>query len=203
MGKAGEVLNLEVGEIEEFLELIRQHSISTYIHCVRVAALTNSVCRYLGYPEEQIKEIVYGALIHDIGKIKIPLGILEKADTLSLAEFEIIKLHPLKGYELVQGRFSPVVENAILYHHERDDGSGYPHRLSREHIPQEARIIAVCDIYEALTSKRCYKDSFSHEKAMGILWDQVRKGQIYDKAAEAVGCCYASSYLLSVTKKIL
>lgn len=139
----------------------------TYQHSIRAAAYAISCGRALGLPQEKIRHLYHGMLVHDIGKIKISLDILYKKGPLTETEKEEIQRHPENGYSIIS-EYNPSqdVQDVVLYHHEQWDGSGYPTRLYREDIPFLARIAAIADAYEAMTSDRPYKKGISHEAAI-------------------------------------
>jgi HD-GYP domain-containing protein (c-di-GMP phosphodiesterase class II) len=116
-------------------------------------------------------EIIKAGVLHDIGKIKIPLKLLNKKEKLSKEEFEIIKLHPLLGYDIVKNvdSISENVKLAVLMHHEKENGSGYPNGLKGQDIPLYAKICAIADIYDALTTNRAYKKKITPTHAFKIL----------------------------------
>jgi response regulator RpfG family c-di-GMP phosphodiesterase len=126
---------------------------------------------------EYINDIYNSAILHDIGKVGIPDAILLKPGKLTPEEFEIIKTHATLGGDALRAieaqipgqTFLTLSKEIAYYHHEKWDGSGYPKGLRGEHIPLSARIIALADVYDALTSKRTYKEAFSHEKALNII----------------------------------
>ena len=134
----------------------------TYMHSVAVCALMVSLARELGLPDEACREAGLAGLLHDLGKAAMPLDILNKPGKLTLEEFDLMKQHPLRGHELlVEGRgVGPMVLDVCLSHHERMDGTGYPHALPPERISQLARMGAVCDVYDAVTSDRPYKSAW-------------------------------------------
>ena len=108
-----------------------------------------------------------GALLHDVGKLMIPAEVLNKPGKLSPEQWALIKSHPTAGVELLADidfpwDVRPIVES----HHERWDGKGYPHKLAGESIPLTARVLCIADVYDALTSKRSYKQAFTHDEAM-------------------------------------
>ncbi|WP_318566151.1 HD-GYP domain-containing protein [Peribacillus simplex] len=127
--------------------------------------------------------IVHSSILHDIGKAEIPEGILYKPGPLSPDERKIIEMHPLMGSDILN-KISreinndvisslEVAENISLHHHEKWDGTGYPHRLKgQEKIPLEARIVAIVDVLDALSSRRPYKDSWSVERALSFINEQ-------------------------------
>ena len=139
-------------------------------HSDRVKIYCRTIARQMGLPTKEIKELERAASLHDIGKIAIPDAILSKPGPLTPPEFAQVQLHPEKSVDLI--RLIPNPEDtltAIRHHHERVDGKGYPDGLTGDNIPFEARILAVADAYDALTSERPYRTAFSHEEALQIL----------------------------------
>lgn len=135
----------------------------TYKHCLRVAMLAAGVCAEIALSDEQTKEVVVAGLLHDIGKSNIDHDIIIKPGKLTETEFEEIKRHPLIGYNILKvgGHFSPNVLAGVLFHQEKYDGSGYPTGISGTKIPLVARILSVCDVFDALTSNRPYRKPWS------------------------------------------
>ncbi len=139
-------------------------------HLIRVNEYAYDMAMELGFSEKEATELRYSAQMHDVGKLHIPPEILRKPGQLTPEEWEITKKHPLYAVKILGG--SPRLESArqiALCHHERWDGSGYPRGLSGEQIPLSARIVSLCDIYDALRSARPYKPSFDHETAYKII----------------------------------
>jgi HD-GYP domain-containing protein (c-di-GMP phosphodiesterase class II) len=115
-----------------------------------------------------------GALLHDVGKVSVPLTILNKCGKLDDDEWAVMTRHPVYGVELLEGiEFPWDVRPMVRHHHERWDGSGYPDRIAGEEIPLEARILTIADIYDALTTTRSYRAAFTHQRAMEILASEV------------------------------
>ncbi len=131
----------------------------TYMHSVAVCALMVSVGRQLKLSDEQISDAGFAGLVHDIGKALVPMDVLNKPGRLSDDEFEQVKSHPRKGWQLLKdsGVSHPVALDVCLHHHERMDGAGYPDKLAGDQISLMARMGAVCDVYDAITSNRPYK----------------------------------------------
>lgn len=131
----------------------------TYLHSVAVCTLMVALGRTLGLPPGQLRELGLAGLLHDMGKARVPLSVLNKPGRLTDAEWQQMKLHPEWGHEMLSagGGCSPVMLEVCLHHHEKVDGSGYPGRLAGEAIPLHARLGAVCDVYDAITSSRPYK----------------------------------------------
>lgn len=131
----------------------------TFMHSVAVCALMIALARQLGLDEKQTREAGMAGLLHDLGKAMIPLEVLNKPGKLTDAEFDLVKTHPEEGYKLLlEGKdVSEVVKDVCLHHHEKVDGSGYPKRLNGETMSLFAKMGAVCDVYDAITSNRPYK----------------------------------------------
>lgn len=149
---------------EAFLNLARLKTKDdyTYMHSVAVCALMIALGKQLGLTGADLKEAGLAGLLHDVGKMMIPEEILNKPGKLTDEEFEIIKAHPLKGWELLNGSpdITATALDVCLHHHERVDGKGYPDKLSGDKLSLFARMGAVCDVYDALTSNRCYKNGW-------------------------------------------
>ena len=156
---------------------LRDHD--TEKHTTRVTEHLVSLARYMGVPEDEIVNYRRGALLHDVGKMAVPDSILRKAGPLSDQEWEIMRQHPIYAYEVLSQieYFKPALD-IPLYHHEKWDGSGYPHGLKEEQIPIAARIFSIVDVYDALTSDRPYRTAWSKEKALRYIHEQ--SGQYFD-----------------------
>jgi HD-GYP domain-containing protein (c-di-GMP phosphodiesterase class II) len=134
-------------------------------HSARVAEYAVRLAKRMGYDEEQLHNLRYVALLHDLGKIGVPDAILNKPGRLSDIEYEIIKSHPTVGGDILKNVGTiPGLEDAARHHHERYDGSGYPDGLKGEEIPEVARIVGIADAYDAMNSKRVYRKALSMEK---------------------------------------
>jgi len=148
-------------------------------HQQRVAKLACAIARDMGLSKEQIEGIRVTGLLHDIGKIAVPIEILTKPSRLSVFEFNIIKTHPEIGYEIVKGiEFPWPVAQALFQHHERLNGSGYPMGLAGEKIILEAKILGVADVVEAMSSHRPYRPALGTAKALGEILQ--KKSTLYD-----------------------
>jgi putative nucleotidyltransferase with HDIG domain len=155
-------------------------------HQRRVADLAAAIARGMGLPEDKVEGIHFGALIHDLGKIRVPAEILAKPTRLSRLEFELIKEHPQAGYEIVKNIDFPWPVAAMVHqHHERLDGSGYPQGLKGDAIALEARILAVADVVEAMASHRPYRPGLGIEAALKEIAD--KRGTAF--CADAVDAC--------------
>ncbi len=146
--------------IFDMLHNIEDYDDSTYSHSLNVALISNAIGHWLGYSEKDIEELTFAGLLHDIGKLMVPEEILKKPDKLTDEEFQLVKLHPIMGYDLVKNEdIDPRIKEAILKHHEKCDGTGYPSMLKGDNINEFAKIIAIADVYDAMTSKRVYRDA--------------------------------------------
>lgn len=155
LAKAGEYRDTETGN-----------------HVLRMAKYSRLIAEGLGLDNEHCHLIEMAAPMHDIGKIGIPDHILLKPGRLSADEYEVMKKHPSIGYEILQDSSSKFIRlgaKIALGHHEKFDGSGYPQALKGDEIPLEARIVAIADVFDALTSVRPYKDAWTNENAMEFL----------------------------------
>lgn len=144
----------------------------TGMHIKRVSNYCALIAKKVGLPDDKCEEILNTSPMHDIGKIGIPDIILLKPGSLTPDEWKIMKTHAYIGYTILNGIKSDIMNTAatIAYtHHEKWNGEGYPRGLKKEEIPLEGRICAIADVFDALTSKRVYKDAFSVEKAVDIL----------------------------------
>lgn len=131
----------------------------TFMHSVAVCALMIALARQLGLDEQQTREAGMAGLLHDLGKAMIPLEVLNKPGKLTDAEFDLVKTHPEEGYKLLLGGngISDTTKDVCLHHHEKVDGSGYPKGLDSQTMSLFAKMGAVCDVYDAVTSNRPYK----------------------------------------------
>jgi putative nucleotidyltransferase with HDIG domain len=131
----------------------------TYMHSVAVSAMMVAFANELGMAEEGVRDAGTAGLLHDLGKSVIPDAILNKPGSLTPEEFAIVKTHSAKGAEILRNTLGikPSVVDAVFHHHEKIDGSGYPHGLAGDEISQLARMTTICDVYDAITSNRPYK----------------------------------------------
>jgi HD-GYP domain-containing protein (c-di-GMP phosphodiesterase class II) len=140
----------------------------TYLHSVAVCALMIALGKQLGLSEQDIKDAGMAGLLHDVGKMMIPDEVLNKPGKLTDKEFEIIKNHPKRGWDVLSASpgANAIALDVVLHHHERVDGTGYPEKISGEALSLFARMGAVCDVYDALTSNRCYKAGWEPSEAL-------------------------------------
>ncbi|RAX40892.1 HD family phosphohydrolase [Rhizobium tropici] len=143
----------------------------TLFHSLAVSALVIAFGRGLGLSEDTVGLLGFGGLLHDIGKMALPTKLLEASGPLDTAELMLIRTHPELGHEILRQikNIPKVVLDICLYHHERFDGSGYPYGLVGAEIPEAARIAAICDVYDALTTTRPYKTAWSPYEAIDAM----------------------------------
>ena len=150
----------------------------TGMHVIRMSRLSARLAKEIGLSEQECQLILQASPMHDVGKIGIPDDILLKPGKLDDKEWKTMKMHPEIGAKILSGSRSELMqmaESIALSHQERWDGSGYPYGLKGEEIPLAGRIVAVADVFDALTSKRYYKDAFSVEESMKIIEDSSGK----------------------------
>ncbi|MCR4762301.1 MAG: response regulator [Lachnospiraceae bacterium] len=143
-------------------------------HSGRVAAYSREIAMRYGYEENRLSDIYMIGLLHDVGKIGVPDAVINKPARLSTEEFEVIKNHPVMGARILKNiREMPKLAIGARWHHERYGGGGYPDGLVGEDIPEEARIVAVADAYDAMSSRRSYRDILPQEKVR----EEIEKGR--------------------------
>jgi HD-GYP domain-containing protein (c-di-GMP phosphodiesterase class II) len=154
---------------------IRNHDKYTYSHSVNVCVIAILIGIVMGYDRNSLEILGIGAMLHDIGKIRITTQILNKAQQLEPCEYDMMKKHTLEGYELLKEsiHISFLPAHVALQHHEREDGSGYPKGLIGKDIHQFAKIVAVADVFDAMTSDRVYKQAAPAYLAYQEMVDQV------------------------------
>ena len=146
-------------------------------HCERLSNYSELLGRRIGLPEEQIIALRRGGIVHDIGKVAVPDAILLSTRKLTPEEWKSIRQHPAVGESICKPlRSLQSVLPIIRHHHEKLDGSGYPDGLKADQIPLTARIMSIVDIYDALTTKRTYRDALSTERALEIMRQEIQKG---------------------------
>lgn len=158
------------GTLRAFTRLVEFRDPYTAGHMDRVAEISSLIATRLGLDSDRIQGLHLAALVHDIGKVAVPSGILNKPGSLSDAEFSIIKAHPLVGAEIFQTLETDwPITRIIQEHHERLDGSGYPHGLYEDEILQESKILAVADMIDAIMTNRPYRPTLGEDNAMKVL----------------------------------
>ena len=162
---------------------------ATLVHSRNVLKLSKMLGKAVGLNSAQMKDLHMGALFHDVGKVFIPKKILHNTDKLTDEEFKIMKTHSKLGYKYMKDNSNLSDESLkiILEHHERPDGKGYPDNKTDDKLSILSKIVSVCDVYDALVSKRSYKKAFSIEKAIEILNDA--KGSQLDENLVDLLCC--------------
>ena len=162
---SGEILASlkHVDNISMNINSLAAYDSSTYMHSLNVAMYAGTFGLLYGMEYERVSKLIAAALLHDIGKTKIPEDILNKPGRLSEEEFAEIKKHPQYGYDMLKDMvsISPLVRVPILEHHENYDGSGYPKGLTDKDTHIFSKIIHICDVYDAMLSRRCYKDAIN------------------------------------------
>ncbi|ASP34058.1 HD-GYP domain-containing protein [Labrenzia sp. VG12] len=175
---AAEVLSaLELDGMSSWVDAVQAHHSPTYCHSLMVAGLAGAFAGHLGWSKADCLEAVAGGLLHDIGKMRIPLTILDKADKLTEDERKIIAKHPQFGRDILKPRLEVPfdIKKMAIQHHEYLDGSGYPDGLKGDRISPKVRLMTICDIFTALTETRAYKDGLPVRAALGTMKEMGRK----------------------------
>lgn len=167
----------EISSSNDIMNTMRKiivDDIYTYRHSINVAIYSAMIAKWLKFSEEDMVEVALGGLLHDIGKSKISMSIINKPASLSINEFNEIKLHTDFGRDILKNdsKVSKKIVDAVHHHHESLDGKGYPNGLSGDEIGLYARIVAIADTYDALLSDRVYRKKVSPYKALDILKDE-------------------------------
>ena len=146
-------------QVFDMLQCIRAYDDSTYIHSVNVALICNIMGKWMGFNEADIQTLTVCGVLHDIGKLMMPSDIIKKAGKLTQGEFVTIQTHPYIGYGLLKDKkIDERIKKAVLQHHEKCDGTGYPSGLKREQIDDFAKIVTIADVYDAMTADRVYRE---------------------------------------------
>lgn len=163
--------------VEAFLRTLEAKDLKLRRHSERVAKFAGHIAAQLQMTEEELHQLHFGALLHDIGNIGIPDTILLKPGGLTQMEYDEMKLHPIIGQQIVKPlENSAALRPLIRSHHEKLDGSGYPDGLAGDEIIRAVRILSVVDVYDSLRSERAYREAFSHEAALDILRQEAERG---------------------------
>jgi HD-GYP domain-containing protein (c-di-GMP phosphodiesterase class II) len=177
--RAGELVSAEEAflgaRVRALMVRLAEKDEYTEEHTRRVALRAVQVGEELGLTPNRLRTLATGGLLHDIGKLSVPDAILKKPGSLDESEFAVIRRHPEWGHRLLGelGGFSDAVRRLVLDHHERLDGKGYPHGRYGEELDLETRILAVCDVYDALLSVRVYRPAWTHDRAMALLREET------------------------------
>ena len=158
-------MTIDNNKLSNLLKELYRFSPMTYEHSLNVSNLAVSFAQEIGLIDSDIEKLRIAGLLHDIGKLKIPENILNKPSKFTVEEYEIMKMHSRYGVDLLteNGFSNDEILNLILCHHERIDGQGYPNGLKDESIPQLAKIITICDSFDAMSSLRNYSDKHDME----------------------------------------
>lgn len=179
-------LNKEVSTLMEVAKQVEEKDRYTHMHSDRIANYAVKIAKKINVTKTQLENVNTASILHDIGKIHITKEILNKPDRLTEEEFAIVKKHPLDGAEMLKGTVYEELYSIVAQHHERLDGSGYPFGLTGDEILLEARIIAVCDTFDAMTEDRVYRKALNAQFA----FDEIRglAGKHFDQnVVEAFG----------------
>jgi HD-GYP domain-containing protein (c-di-GMP phosphodiesterase class II) len=170
---------LTVEEHFELLKLLRKDDEYTYVHSLNVGVVSSIIGKLLGMSKEEIFLLGETGILHDIGKLAIPLSVLKKEGQLNDEEWELIRNHPVEGVQILKkmGENRTKVILGTLMHHERLDGSGYPYGVQEDDIPFHTQIISVADTYDAITAVRPYKGEKSPIVAVKVLMEETGKGK--------------------------
>lgn len=172
---ASEILSEETNtyQLMDILSNMHYFDDSTYAHSLNVAMLANILGRWLHLDEEELKMLTVAGMLHDVGKLLMPLEIIKKPGKLTDEEFKIMKQHPYKGYQLlISQKVDKRIAEAALLHHEKCDGTGYPMGLKSEGINAFAKILTIVDVYEAMTANRVYRNGLCPFEVIRIYEDE-------------------------------
>lgn len=162
---------VSIGDVNKSLYDVQTFDNYTYIHSIDTGIMAIFLGISMKLNESELKELSIGAILHDIGKTKIDKDIITKPGKLTTEEFEEIKQHPIYGKEILEKNFSMSnkILKAVEHHHERVDGNGYPYGLTKNQISKFAKIIGVCDVYDAASNDRCYRKKFNPSDAYELI----------------------------------
>lgn len=172
----------------------------TYAHCANVAVLAMLLGRHMGFPPDEVERLGLAGFFHDVGKARIPEEILNKPGKLSEPEMEVMRRHALEGYLVMKDQqgVPPQVLRAILEHHERTDGQGYPYHLAGQDISLFSQVVAVVDVYDALTSEKVYRRAVAPATALSMLFQWRNKslcGECIEVLIRALGIYPVGSFV--------
>lgn len=175
----------------DMLHSMRDSDDETYTHSLNVSIIAAIIGRWLHMSSEDISSLTVASLFHDIGKLLIPQEILQKPAKLTEEEYNIIKTHPYKGYQLLRNTgLDDRISIAAMQHHERCDGSGYPGRLSKKNISEFAKIIAIADVYDAMTAPRAYRGPLCTFEVLSVFENEGYR-------------CYDPAYLVPFMRNVV
>jgi putative nucleotidyltransferase with HDIG domain len=182
--------------LSQLVDALESQDVCLRGHSRRVARHAGMIAEQMRLPAEEVDRVRAAAVVHDVGKLRTPRQIVDKPSRLTDAEFELIKLHPVVGAEMAAALADPGLTAIVRHHHERVDGTGYPDGLKGDQIPLGARIIAVADTFDAVTSTRPYRGAARHQRAIEIL--RQASGSQLDPAAVRAFLAYYSGHRLAV-----
>jgi putative nucleotidyltransferase with HDIG domain len=180
INKGNSLLMESIADTAHIINMVKNKYESTYRHCVKVGAIAAIIGSWLGYNNEEVEKLMLTGLLHDIGKAIIPLEILNKPSKLNGEEMGTMRRHSAFSYKyLSEIKSIPnSIKVGVLQHHERLDGSGYPLGLNAEDIHDLSKIIAIADIYDAITSDRVYRPRMAHTVALKIIQAETCEGKL-------------------------
>jgi putative nucleotidyltransferase with HDIG domain len=164
------------GKVERWLQAMDLYDQTITEHTLRVTALSLKLANGMGCSQKELVYLQYGTLLHDIGKLGIPEKIMQKPGTLTPHEYQIVQQHPVYAHKWLHKKHEFQPAKVIpLFHHERWDGSGYPYGLKGKEIPILARVVAIIDVWDAVTSDRPYRKAMTPEVAMELIISESGK----------------------------
>jgi putative nucleotidyltransferase with HDIG domain len=178
----------------KYLSGLAEHDYYTYFHSVRVAAYATAIAVQMGLSDvDLLKSIALGGIFHDIGKKEVPLTVLNKAGPLTELEWRLMRSHPTQGFNSVNDTIlAHVPREIILHHHEKRNGTGYPHGLDVGSLMYEVQIATLADVFDALTSSRCYQNKRTRFEALDFIKNKLLRDEICPEAFKALIHCLAS-----------
>lgn len=166
--------------LSEWLDAVRAAHESTFQHCLLVTGIVTAFGHRVGMSHDDISTLTLAGIVHDIGKMHLPLALLDKPTALTKREAVAFRRHARLGHDYLaaKGQVPQPILDVVLHHHEYLDGSGYPDKLQGDEIGNLTRVMTVCDVYAALIEKRNYKESMSPPEALGVLFGMAEKGKV-------------------------
>ena len=187
----------KAGLLTQLASALEARDLYTHGHSRRVARHASNIAKRMGLPAAEVTKIRTAGVMHDVGKVKVPTAVLHKEAKLTDGEFKVIQRHPVEGARMVSTLGDDELTAMVRHHHERFDGTGYPEGLAGDAIPLGARILAVADTFDAITSARPYREAHAHKKAIDILTAEAGV-QLDPDAVRAFCSCYTGSRPLVV-----